>query len=98
MVVVPRQVFTPYSWLLILSALVVLCIGGSLSGWLSLNNQCVQTDTFLLMTGHSVMYKITSVLNLSLCVRKPTIWVLTRSDTNQAVQSQKMARGLKFCI
>ena len=35
---------------------------------------------------------------MSLCVRKPTIWVPTRSDTNQAVQSQKMARGLKFCI
>ena len=25
---------------------------------------------------------------LSLCVRKPTIWVPTRSDTNRAVQSQ----------
>ena len=37
-----------------------------------------------------------SMLNLdylSLCVRKPTIWVPTRSDTNQAVQSQKMARA-----
>ena len=30
-------------------------------------------------------------------VRKPTIWILTRSDTNQAVQLQGMARGLKFC-
>ena len=37
-------------------------------------------------------------LDLSLCVRKPTIWVLTRSDTNQAVESQKMARGWKFWI
>ena len=35
-------------------------------------------------------------LYMSLCVRKPTIWVPTRSDTNQAVQSQKMVRGLKF--
>ena len=35
---------------------------------------------------------------MSLCVRKPTIWVPTRSDTNRAVQSQKMVRGLKFCI
>ena len=35
---------------------------------------------------------------LSLCVRKPTIWVVTRSDTNQAVQSQKQARSLKFQI
>ena len=31
-------------------------------------------------------------------MRKPTIRILTRSDTNQAVQLQKMARGLKFCI
>ena len=30
---------------------------------------------------------------MSLCTRKPTIWVPTRSDTNQAVQSQKMVRG-----
>ena len=34
--------------------------------------------------------------SLSLCVRKPTIWVPTRSDTNRAVQSQKMVRGWKF--
>ena len=31
-------------------------------------------------------------------MRKPTIWILTRSDTNQAVQPLEMARGLKFCI
>ena len=31
-------------------------------------------------------------------VRKPTIWILTRSDTNQAVQPLKMARGWKFGI
>ena len=31
-------------------------------------------------------------------VRKPTIWILTRSDINQAVQSPEMARGLKFWI
>ena len=29
-------------------------------------------------------------------MRKPTFWFSTRSDTNQAVQSQEMARGLKF--
>ena len=29
---------------------------------------------------------------------KPTIWILTRSDTNQAVQPLEMTRGLKFCI
>ena len=31
-------------------------------------------------------------------MRKPTFWFPTRSDTNQAVQPQKMARGLKFQI
>ena len=35
---------------------------------------------------------------MSLSVRKPTIWVPTGSDTNQAVQSQKMDRGWKFQI
>ena len=31
-------------------------------------------------------------------MRKPTMWFLTRSDTNQAVQPMKIARGLKFRI
>ena len=31
-------------------------------------------------------------------MRKPTIWVPTRSNTNSPVQSQKMVRGWKFCI
>ena len=31
-------------------------------------------------------------------MRKPTFWFPTWSDTNQAVQLQKMARGLKFWI
>ena len=31
-------------------------------------------------------------------MRKPTFWFPTWSETNQAVQSQKMARGLKFQI
>ena len=31
-------------------------------------------------------------------MRKPTFWFLTWSDTNQAVQLQKTARGLKFRI
>ena len=29
-------------------------------------------------------------------MRKPTFWFPTWSDTNHAVQLQKMARGLKF--
>ena len=35
---------------------------------------------------------------MSLCMRKPTIWVPTRSDTKRAVQSQKQARSLKLLI
>ena len=31
-------------------------------------------------------------------MRKQTFWFLTWSDTNQAVQLKKMARGLKFRI
>ena len=31
-------------------------------------------------------------------MRKPTMWILTKSDTNQAGQPLKVARGLKFCI
>ena len=31
-------------------------------------------------------------------MRKPTLWFPNRSDTNQAVQSQKQARSLKFWI
>ena len=37
-------------------------------------------------------------LYMSFVVRKPTFWFPTRSDTNRAVQPQKMARGLKFRI
>ena len=35
---------------------------------------------------------------LSRVMRKPTFWFPTWSDTNQTVQLQKMARGLKFRI
>ena len=35
---------------------------------------------------------------MSSIARKPVFGVSTRSDTNQAVQSQKMDRGLKFLI
>ena len=31
-------------------------------------------------------------------MRKPTFWFPTWSDTNQAVQLQRMARGLKFRV
>ena len=35
---------------------------------------------------------------VSLVLRKPVFGIPTWSDTNRAVQSQKMARGLKFRI
>ena len=35
---------------------------------------------------------------MSLVVRKPSSGFPTRSDTNRAVQPQKMARGMKFRI
>ena len=42
---------------------------------------------------------ITQQVNrLSRVMRKPTFWFPTRSDTDQAVQLQKIARGLKFRI
>ena len=34
--------------------------------------------------------------DMSRVLRKQTFWFPTWSDTNQAVQLQKMARGLKF--
>ena len=37
-------------------------------------------------------------IQMSLVMRKPTLWFPTWSDTNQAVQLQKMARGLKYWI
>ena len=46
-------------------------------------------------------YRITSSgvqKNMSRVMRKPTFWFPTWSNTNQAVQLQKMARGLKFRI
>ena len=37
-------------------------------------------------------------LDMCRVMRKPTFWFLTWSDTNKAVQLQKMARGLNFLI
>ena len=37
-------------------------------------------------------------VQMSCVMGKPTFWFLTWSDTNQAVQLQKIARGLKFRI
>ena len=35
-------------------------------------------------------------INLSHIMRKPAMWFLNRSDTNRAVQAQKMVRNWKF--
>ena len=43
-------------------------------------------------------HKFSDARKLSRDTRKPTFWFPTWSDTNQAVQLQKMARGLKFRI
>ena len=46
----------------------------------------------------SIILQVCYELNISMCVRKSTIWVPTRSDTNRAVQSQNMVKGWKFWI
>ena len=38
------------------------------------------------------------IYQMSRVMREPTLWFPTWSDTNQAVQSQKMDRSLKFRI
>ena len=43
-----------------------------------------------------VLYYLGKEQQMSHVMRKPTFWFPTRSDTNQAVQPQKMARGLKI--
>ena len=43
-------------------------------------------------------FTVIALINLSRVMGKPTFWFLTWSDTNQAVQLLKMARGLKFQI
>ena len=39
-----------------------------------------------------------SKYNLTAMREKQTMWIMTRSDTIQAVQLLEMARGLKLCI
>ena len=46
----------------------------------------------------TVRLRIRSRKDLSHLMEKPTMWFPNRFDTNQAVQSQKMARSLKFWI
>ena len=44
------------------------------------------------------LMSLNSISEMSLVVRKPVFGFPTRSDTNKAVQPQKIARGLKFRI
>ena len=50
------------------------------------------TGQWLQMTDAKLLYYLSRIM------RKPTFWFPTWSDTNQAVQLQKIARGLKFRI
>ena len=72
----------------------------------SLSNHLVKSVSTV---GHKVSldyklpteYKVKALrahINLSRVMRKTTFWFLTWSNTNGVVQSQKMARGLKFPI
>ena len=42
--------------------------------------------------------EVGGLLHVSRVMRKPTMWFPNRSDTNQSVQSQKMAGSFKFVI
>ena len=54
------------------------------------SSECPKNSCF---NGGTISYH-----KMSRFMRKPTFWFPTRSDTNQAVQLQKMARGFKFWI
>ena len=53
-------------------------------------NMCVCADGYVGCTEIQCPNRGKYNPNMSVCVRNPIIWVLTRSDTNQPVQSQKM--------
>ena len=57
----------------------------------------VRNEDMILMMQILISYN-TFTNNMSRLVGKPTMWFPNRSDTNQAVQSQKTARSMKFCI
>ena len=67
-----------------------------------MSGQTVQTQTRLLLQKRQkqtfTKFCETNRNEMSLNMRKPTMCILTRYDTNQAVQPLKMARGLKFRI
>ena len=64
---------------------------------LNLNSE-IDGSTITIFKLLTIISRRHQTFNMSMCVRKPTIWDPTRSDTNRAVQSQKMVRGWEFWI
>ena len=54
------------------------------------------TEYMLILLHRQCNSTTSKIENLSRITRKATMWFLNRSDTNPLVQSQKMARRLKF--
>ena len=61
-------------------------------------NGALSISIFLQKYATILKNNLLCVKKMSRVMRKPTMWILTRSDTNQAVQPLEVARGLKFCI
>ena len=62
----------------------------------AVKNRCMLHGHVFVMTSSSTSEApVLKVVNEP-CHRKQTFWYPTWSDTNQAVQLQEMARGLKF--
>ena len=59
---------------------------------------CIDSISLVLGRPISVLLGQKIKRHMSHVTRKPTFWFPTWSDTNQAVQPQKMARGLKLRI
>ena len=60
----------------------------------STSRDCFLSTSFLL----GVRLDRSEKKKITVKMRKPTFWCSTWSDTNRALQPQKMARGLKFQI
>ena len=62
--------------------------------------ECAITNHVLPSPTQVELYDVDRSIQSQLCrdMRKPTLWFPTRSDTNRAVQAQKLARGWKFWI
>ena len=63
-------------------------------------NDLVRTPsrTSIITDSSGVSIQCEKIGDMSRVMRKPTFWFCTWSDTNQAVQLQKMTRGLIFRI